>query len=123
MADDRIAFEISVDAGGSISVVKSLTSSLAAFSKQAEATAGSTGVASASMIKVRDTSRDVTLAVERQKNAFRELGKEQLKASRSATNPSGSRRVTTGVVTPEQLNPRRQASGRVSTGVISPGPG
>ncbi len=115
MADDRIAFEIDVDASGAISVVKSLTSSLSAFSKQAEVTARGAGATSASMIKVRDTSRDVTLAVERQKTAFKELAKEQQK--------TGSRRVTTGVVTPEQLNPRRSATGRVSTGVISPGPG
>ena len=110
MADEQVTFEIVVDAKGSVSVIKSLNSSLAAFSKAADPAASSAATLSRNLSSVEQFSAKSTIAINKQKDALAGLNRESSKTPRRASMaagsseiikpppPSTSRRVTTGII-------------------------
>jgi TP901 family phage tail tape measure protein len=102
---EEIRLDFSINDNGSSSVIKNLTNSLAAFSKQANPTAASAAALAKNFSSIEQFSAKSTIAINNQKNALVGLNKEASKTPRRASAPATneppaptSRRVTTGVI-------------------------
>jgi TP901 family phage tail tape measure protein len=107
---EEIRLDFSINDNGSSSVIKNLTNSLAAFSKQANPTSASAAALAKNFSAVEQFSSKSTIAINKQKDALAALNRESSKTPRRASMaaggseiikpppPSTSRRVTTGVI-------------------------
>jgi len=110
---EEIRLDFSINDNGSSAVIKNLTNSLAAFSKQANPTSASAAALAKNFSFVEQNSLKTTLAISKQRDALSRLNAEAAKAPRRASMASGGSEI----VTP----PAPSTSRRVTTGVITAG--